>query len=89
MRLIWHELGRVKEKDGKRNEFGYYFIVATCKPLIFLWGQTLAFDSRVRKYFPKRYDVPKGNRWSFEDWKEVMEKIEDDLKREPKGCKVI
>jgi len=87
LRLIWHELGRVKEKDGKRNDFGYYSIVAICKPLIFLWGQTVAFDSRVRAHFPRKYNVPKRNRWSFEDWKEVMEKIENDLKREPRVIK--
>ena len=81
LELIWHELGRVKDKDGNRNPVGYYYIIAICKPLIFLWGQTLAFDSLVQKYIPRTYNIPKRNRWNFNDWKEVMEKIQRDLRQ--------
>ena len=49
LRKIWHELGRIKEPDGKRNPFGEYFVVAITKPLMFLWGQTVAFDSNSPK----------------------------------------
>lgn len=44
---VWHELGSVKT-DGGKNPGGYYLVMATTKPLMFLWGQTLAFDSVVR-----------------------------------------
>ena len=36
LRKIWHELGRIKEPDGKRNPFGEYFVVAITKPLMLL-----------------------------------------------------
>lgn len=81
LRLIWHELGRAKEDDGKKNPAGYSYIVSICKPLMFLWGQTLAFDSLVRENAPSRYNIPKSNQWSFENWARVMEKIQQDLKQ--------
>lgn len=83
LKLIWHELGRVKEEGGNRNDYGYYYIVAICKPLIFLWGQTLAFDSRVRANIPPRYHISKSNSWSFEMWKRAMKRFQEDLRQEP------
>jgi len=80
LELIWHELGRVKEKDGKRDLYGYYSIVSVSKHLMFLWGQTLAFDSKVRARIP--YNAPKGNRWCLEDWKRVMRSFQEDLRRD-------
>lgn len=81
LELIWHELGRAKEVGGNKNSTGYYYIVSICKPLMFLWGQTLAFDSLVRENVPLRYNVPKSNRWSFENWERVMKKIQRNLKQ--------
>lgn len=80
LELIWHELGRVKEEDGRRDPYGYYYIVSLSKHLMFLWGQTLAFDSRVRARIPWSYHAPKGNRWCLEDWKRVMSSFQEELR---------
>ena len=52
---VWHELGSVKNLG--KNVGGYYSVMATTKPLMFLWGQTLAFDSVVRGCMP-RFNIP-------------------------------
>lgn len=80
LRSIWHELGRVKEYDGGRNDWGDYSVISICKPLMLLWGQTLAFDARVRGHLPWGYDVSKYKyRWTFEEWKRVMESVQRDV----------
>jgi hypothetical protein len=72
---IWHELGCTKENEGEKIESGRYLTVPICKPLMFLWGQTLAFDSRVKEHMPTfgKYNYTiKATRWTFKTWKEVM-----------------
>ena len=83
LRLIWHELGRVKEMEGRKNNYGYYYIVSLSKHLMFLWGQTPAFDSRVRTHIPGSYNVSKSNRWCFEEWKRVLGSFQEGLSRQP------
>lgn len=79
---IWHELGCVK--TFKKNLGGYYLAMATTKPLMFLWGQTLAFDSVVRKRMPRfNFCGLTNDYWSFETWKKVMVKWQEMLKRRP------
>jgi hypothetical protein len=70
---VWHELGRAKENGGEINDYGSYSIISVCKPLLLIWGQTLAFDSRVRRNMPQKYGINKysGN-WNLEEWKKVM-----------------
>jgi len=82
LELIWHELGCVKEFE--KNPAGYYPAMATTKPLMFLWGQTLAFDSVVREFMP-RFDLSglTDSNWSFETWKKVMMKFQEMLKQQP------
>jgi len=79
LELIWHELGRTKERGGRINRTGRYYVVAICKPLMLLWGQTLAYDSLVRQKAP--FWMPKDCRWSFEDWKRVTGEIQRYLKQ--------
>jgi len=79
LRTIWDELGRVKDY-GKRNPGGYYYVISVCKPLVFLWGQTLAFDSLNRENLPSRYSVPRDNMWHFKAWLEAMNKIQEDFR---------
>lgn len=75
---IWHELGRVKEANGNSNESGEYYVISVCKPLMLLWGQTLAFDSKVRTNGPKF--IPKSKRrWTFENWKNAMRQFQKTL----------
>jgi len=82
LKIIWHEFGRVKERGGERNSYGYYYIISVCKPLMLLWGQTLAFDSHVRENAPSKYHIPRRRRWSFEEWRSVMVKFQEDLKQD-------
>ena len=80
LELIWHELGRVKERDGQRNERGNYYAISVCKPLLLLWGQTLAFDMFVRKHLPKSYDIFQySSRWTVNEWIRIMKKISNEL----------
>lgn len=81
LELIWNELGRVKEYNGNRNDAGCYYIIAICKPLMLLWGQTLAFDSNVRKHTPW-YVSKTRTRWTFGEWKKVMEKFQESLQED-------
>lgn len=83
LNMIWHELGRVKESGGRKNKHGYYYIVSLSKHLMFLWGQTLAFDSRVRTRMPWSFNVSRDNRWPFEEWKRVLADVQKNLKQEP------
>jgi hypothetical protein len=48
-----------------------------------MWGQTLAFDSHVRQNLPPMWNVPKGNRWSCEEWKAVMRHLENEMEGRP------
>lgn len=79
LKLIWRELGRVKEKNGDLNSDGNYYVV----PLMFLWGQTPAFDSYVREFMPLhriKKTVLKANKWNFETWIEAVEGFSGSLK---------
>lgn len=80
---IWNSLGSVKN-GGKRNRGGYYLVMGATKPFMFLWGQTLAFDSIVRKFIP-RFDINglSGNCWSFGTWKKIMVRFQESLKQQP------
>jgi hypothetical protein len=80
LETVWHELGRAKEKEGKKNKNGYYYIIAVTKPLMLIWGQTLAFDSHVRKHLPKDYDIPKYScKWNLDEWINTMKQLCRDL----------
>ena len=82
---IWHELGKVKECDGETNQYGSYSIISICKPLLLIWGQTLAFDSKVIKNMPKKYGINKhSNNWNLREWKRVMTSISKDLNQDKK-----
>lgn len=86
LETIWHELGRAKEYGGRRSVTGYYYIISVCKPLLLIWGQTLAFDSYVRKHIPRNYSVPKySSRWGLEQWMKVMRGFCECLKKDQKS----
>ena len=81
--LIWQELGKAKEAKGQTNDFGSYNVIAVCKPLLFLWGQTLAFDSKVRKSLPRNYPINRYSwNWTLDEWMRVMTSLSRDLKRD-------
>lgn len=90
LQLIWHELGRVKEFEGRTNRNGIYYAIAACKPLLLLWGQTPAFDTKVRENFPRGYGVRKTDyRMPFKQWYDAMTMISDDLNRRPECVAAI
>lgn len=81
---IWHELGRVKEFEGRINTNGIYYAIAACKPLLLIWGQIPAFDTKVRENFPREYGVKKIDfRMPFKQWYNAMMMISNDLNRRP------
>jgi hypothetical protein len=95
---IWHELGRVKEDwAGSKNQEGVYYVIAICKPLLFLWGQTPPLDSVNRREIkaslrPKSRLKIQGTRWSFSDWHNLMLFLQGQLKNTPETisyCKKI
>lgn len=80
--LVWHELGSVK--NGEKNGGGYYSAMATTKPLMFLWGQTPAFDSVVRGFMPRFNLNGLGDcYWTYNTWKTVMSKFAQSVKEQP------
>lgn len=88
---IWHELGRVKEPSGSRTKAGDYCVIAICKPLMFIWGQTLPFDSMNRKNIRRdrslslTIPIPLRGRWVFSEWTTIM----GDFQRELSGLPQI
>jgi hypothetical protein len=84
LRMMWHELGRVKESEGETNESGDYYAVAVTKPLLLLWGQTLAFDTRVRRNLPRIHRVSAPDfRMGFSKWYGVMSSLSIELNESP------
>jgi hypothetical protein len=73
---IWHELGRVKTASGSRSGQGEYYVIAVCKPLMFLWGQTPPFDSINRT---KMGLLEYGASWNFREWVNIMKGLQRHL----------
>lgn len=89
LEFIWHELGCVKTGEEK-NPSGHYLVMGATKPLMFLWGQTLAFDSVVRARMPGFEIVGlSDNYWSFTKWKAIMVRFEKSLKQQPEIVEVF
>ncbi len=87
---MWQELARAKEADVQTNDYGSYAIIAMCKPLLFLWRQTLVFDNKVRGNLPDRYRVNKySRRWTVNEWMRVMSIISKDLNQDPETVEFI
>jgi len=89
LRLIWDTLGRIKEKNGISSNKTEYFIIAVCKPLMFIWGQTLAFDS-INRFNIRKDDALvitkthlRANRWSYLYWKNLMLEFQRELLKSP------
>jgi hypothetical protein len=89
LRLIWESLGCVKEAFGIRRTNLDYFIIAICKPLMFLWGQTLAFDSinriNIKKDSSLQITSPllSTSRWTYSYWKAIMQDFQRELLQKP------
>ncbi len=89
LRLIWHELGRIKEKPGDTREDSAHLVISICKPLMFLWGQTLAFDSANRRNIRSdrtiHFDtsIPLTGRWTLARWRTIMLGFQRELLRRP------
>lgn len=79
---IWDALGSAKPK-GSYGQYGELVMTIT-KPLMFLWGQTPAFDSVVRDEMPS-FNLTgfKNTRWEFSLWIDVMTKLQTYLNSNP------
>lgn len=72
---IWNALGSVKP-NGSNGQHGALVMTIT-KPLMFLCGQTPAFDSVVREKMPSfNLNGFKDTRWEFSLWINVMAKLQ-------------
>ena len=81
LEVVWRELGRVKETEGRVNVGGRYYAVAATKPMLLLLGQTPAFDTKVRGNLPARYGVRVTDyKLSFSKWWGVMSELSRELK---------
>jgi hypothetical protein len=82
LRQIWDELGKVK--PPKDSSSGEYLVMAVTKPLMFLWGQTPAFDSQVRENMSceLKLSALDNDRWTFDDWHKAMESLQEILKKD-------
>jgi len=89
LRFVWDTLGRVKEDSGVSRTDLDYFVIAVCKPLMFLWGQTLAFDSINRININKDRSLQftlqllRRSRWTYSYWKSVMQDFQRELLQKP------
>jgi hypothetical protein len=72
---IWNALGSLKS-TGCHGQHGELVMTIT-KPLMFLWGQTPAFDSRVREKMPS-FNLTgfRNTRWEFSLWINVMTRLQ-------------
>ena len=86
---MWDACGRVKEIPGVTQSDLNYFIIAVCKPLMFLWGQTLAFDSINRKNIRNDHSLrltstlSTATRWTYSNWKTIMLDFQKELLEKP------
>ncbi len=78
---IWNELGSIKPQ-GEYSQGELVMIIT--KPLMFLWGQTPAFDSVVREKMPL-FGVPgfRNIRWESNTWINAMRKLQKYLDNNP------
>ncbi|MGB9023454.1 MAG: hypothetical protein WCC94_08475 [Candidatus Bathyarchaeia archaeon] len=80
---IWCALGSVKSKE-QMNSANPNLIMPITKPLMFLWGQTLAFDSVVRAKMPKLENARKSqDHWTFKEWVGALLEFRDRLMKQP------
>ena len=89
LKTIWHQLGRIKETNGKTNPLGYYNVMSVCKPLMLLWGQTPAFDKKVRDGIYGLVRKVEHHKWRYETWKKVMERLQQLLMQNPELIKFL
>jgi hypothetical protein len=75
---IWNELSLCKPQTN--YAYTGELVMAITKPLMFLWGQTPAFDSVVREKMPL-FTIPgfRNCRWEFSLFSTVLKKLQNML----------
>ena len=65
---IWNQMCSIKEYHNQPTDTP--LIMSIGKPLMLLWGQTTALDSKVRKNLYNEYSLTffNVNRWTFKQW---------------------
>jgi len=82
LRIIWKELGSIKESQDNLNNKQGQLIVPITKPLMILWGQTPTFDSVIRNnMWLFKYKEFTNSRWNSSFWIHIMDELCDFLKR--------
>ena len=87
---IWEKLASVKDEGNSGEGF---LIMAPTKFLMFLWGQTPAFDEYLRMSYAKKEwnkissnrqdDHPwaQKNRWTFKEWIKALNSIGEEIRK--------
>jgi hypothetical protein len=76
LRIIWKELGSIKESQYNLNNNQGQLIMPITKPLMILWGQTPTFDSVIRDYmWFSIYKEFKNRRWNCSFWIHIMNEL--------------
>lgn len=79
LKKIWIEFSKIKDQDNKSNFYGELVMTIT-KPLMFLWGQTPAFDTTIRTKMPLLKSQGLTNpRWDFRSWNRIMKELQNYL----------
>lgn len=82
LRIIWNELGSIKESQDNPNNSQGQLIMPITKPLMILWGQTPTFDSVIRdNMWLFKYKEFTNSRWTSNFWIHVMNELCDFIKR--------
>jgi hypothetical protein len=82
LRIIWNELGSIKESQKNLNNDQGQLIMPITKPLMILWGQTPTFDSVIRdNMWLFKYKEFANSRWNSSFWIHIMNELSDFIKR--------
>ena len=87
---LWEKLASIKDKENSEKSF---LIMAPTKFLMFLWGQTPAFDEYLRTRYAKglwnkssgdelnKNPWTRNNRWTFKEWIGALNLIGDRIRK--------
>jgi len=82
LRIIWKELGSIKEPQDNLNNNQSQLIMPITKPLMILWGQTPTFDSVIRDdTWLFKYKEFKNPRWNCSFWIHIMNELSKFIKQ--------
>lgn len=81
LKVVWTKLALIKDGNEEKKSRGEYLIMPPTKFLMFLWGQTPAFDEFLRgkdnrqKAENFKIHIYSNNYWSFDNWFDTLKLI--------------